>query len=152
MAFDIDYALCVIVMAILTGVYVIVGGYMATAINDFIQGIIMIVGIIAVIGAVLKGQGGFLAALDKLDGMRIDTLLTAHDYHPYGWRADGETAVTAYVDACRQALNTIKKLVLDERGLDDEALCKEFEALGNPHLGTRIPAAMRAALASGALN
>jgi len=66
MAFNIDYSICVIVMAILTGVYVIAGGYMATAINDFIQGIIMIVGICAVIGAVLKGQGGFLEALNKL--------------------------------------------------------------------------------------
>ncbi len=66
MAFEIDYSVCVIVMAILTGIYVIAGGYMATAINDFVQGLIMIVGIIAVIGAVLKGQGGFLAALDKL--------------------------------------------------------------------------------------
>ena len=66
MAFDIDYSVCVIVMAILTGVYVIAGGNMPTAINDFIQGIIMIGGIIAVIAAVLKGQGGFLAALDKL--------------------------------------------------------------------------------------
>ena len=66
MAFDIDYSVCVIVMAILTGIYVIAGGYMATAINDFIQGIIMIVGICAVIGAVLKSQGGFLAALDGL--------------------------------------------------------------------------------------
>lgn len=66
MAFHIDYAVCVIVMAVLTGVYVIAGGYMATAINDFIQGIIMIVGICAVIAAVLRGQGGFLAALDKL--------------------------------------------------------------------------------------
>ena len=66
MAFDIDYSVCVIVMAILTGVYVIAGGYMATAINDFIQGIIMIAGIIAVIGAVLKGQGGFIEALNKL--------------------------------------------------------------------------------------
>ena len=66
MAFDIDYTVCVIVMAVLTGVYVIAGGYMATAINDFIQGIIMIVGIVAVIAAVFKGQGGFLAALDKL--------------------------------------------------------------------------------------
>ena len=66
MAFDIDYSVCVIVMAVLTGIYVIAGGYMATAINDFIQGIIMIVGIIAVVAAVLKGQGGFLAALDKL--------------------------------------------------------------------------------------
>ncbi|MCM1262942.1 MAG: sodium:solute symporter [Butyrivibrio sp.] len=66
MAFDIDYSLCVIVMAVLTGIYVIAGGYMATAINDFIQGIIMIVGIIAVIAAVLKSQGGLLAALDGL--------------------------------------------------------------------------------------
>ena len=66
MAFDIDYGVCVVVMAILTGVYVIAGGYMATAINDFIQGIIMIFGICAVIAAVLNSQGGFMAALDGL--------------------------------------------------------------------------------------
>ena len=66
MAFDIDYAWCVIIMAILTAVYVIAGGYMATAINDFIQGIIMIVGIVAVIAAVLNSNGGFLNALDLL--------------------------------------------------------------------------------------
>ena len=63
MAFHIDYAVCVIVMAVITAVYVIAGGYMATAINDFVQGMIMIVGIIAVIAAVLKGQGGFTEAL-----------------------------------------------------------------------------------------
>ena len=66
MAFDIDYSVCVIVMAVLTGIYVIAGGYMATAINDFIQGIIMIGGIIAVIAAVLNSQGGFMEALNKL--------------------------------------------------------------------------------------
>ncbi len=66
MAFDIDYSVCVIVMAILTGIYVIAGGYMATAINDFIQGIIMIGGIIAVIAAVLHSQGGFMEALNGL--------------------------------------------------------------------------------------
>lgn len=67
MAFpQIDYAWCVIVMAVLTGVYVIIGGYMATAINDFIQGVIMIVGIVAVIAAVLHGQGGFSEAVARL--------------------------------------------------------------------------------------
>ncbi len=66
MAFDIDYSVCVIAMAVLTGIYVIVGGYMATAINDFIQGIIMLIGIVAVIAAVLNSHGGFLAALDGL--------------------------------------------------------------------------------------
>ena len=66
MAFDIDYSVCVIVMAVLTGIYVIAGGYMATAINDFIQGIIMLIGISAVVVSVLNSQGGFLASLDGL--------------------------------------------------------------------------------------
>ena len=66
MAFDIDYSICVIAMAILTGIYVIAGGYMATAINDFIQGIIMLIGIVAVIAAVLKGHGGLMGAMEAL--------------------------------------------------------------------------------------
>ena len=66
MAFDIPYAVCVIVMAALTGVYVILGGYMATAINDFIQGVIMLFGIVAVIAAVLSQNGGFVEALSGL--------------------------------------------------------------------------------------
>ena len=66
MAFNIDYSICVIAMAVLTGIYVIAGGYMATAINDFIQGIIMLVGIVAVIAAVLKGHGGLMGALEGL--------------------------------------------------------------------------------------
>ncbi len=72
MAFDIDYKVCIIVMALLTGVYVIVGGYMATAWNDFIQGIIMLFGICAVIGAVLSGKGGFLNALKELSVISAD--------------------------------------------------------------------------------
>ena len=66
MAFDIDYSVCVIVMAVLTAVYVIAGGYMATAINDFIQGIVMLVGIVAVIAAVLSSKGGFMEAMNGL--------------------------------------------------------------------------------------
>ncbi len=77
MAFDISYPVCVIGMAVLTGVYVIAGGYMATAINDFIQGIIMLIGIVAVIAAVLKGQGGFTAALDSLARVSDKTVSTA---------------------------------------------------------------------------
>ncbi len=73
MAFPgIDYSVCVIVMAVLTGIYVIAGGYMATAINDFIQGIIMIVGIVLVIGAVLNGNGGFTEALNGLAEIELE--------------------------------------------------------------------------------
>ncbi len=66
MAFDIPYEVCVVAMAVLTGIYVIAGGYMATAINDFIQGIIMIGGICAVIAGVLGSNGGFTNALAEL--------------------------------------------------------------------------------------
>ena len=76
MAFDIPYAVCVIVMAALTGVYVILGGYMATAINDFIQGIVMLFGIVAVIVAVLNGQGGFYQAVVQLSEIESDVALT----------------------------------------------------------------------------
>ncbi len=67
MAFPtIEYSACVVVMAVLTGIYVIAGGYMATAINDFIQGVIMLVGIVAVIATVLSQNGGFVESLNDL--------------------------------------------------------------------------------------
>ena len=73
MGFGIPYEYCVVIMAILTAVYVILGGYKATAMNDFIQGIIMLFGIVAVILAVLNAQGGLTAAVDKLAQMPSDT-------------------------------------------------------------------------------
>ena len=66
MAFNIDYSVCIILMAVLTAIYVIAGGYMATAINDFIQGIIMLGGIVTIIIAILNSKGGFMAAYEGL--------------------------------------------------------------------------------------
>lgn len=76
MAFNIPYTYCVVVMAVFTGIYVILGGYMATAINDFIQGIIMLIGIAAVIAAVLSGQGGFIEAVRKMAEIPSDVPVT----------------------------------------------------------------------------
>ena len=77
MAFSLDYKICIVIMALLTGVYVVVGGYFATAMNDFIQGIIMLFGICAVIAAVLKGQGGFMNAVRELSLLPADDVATA---------------------------------------------------------------------------
>ena len=76
MAFDVPYTVCVVVMAALTCVYVILGGYMATAINDFVQGFVMLVGIVAVIASVLNGQGGFMQAVFKLSEIPSDIPVT----------------------------------------------------------------------------
>lgn len=66
MAFHIKYVWCVAGMALLTGIYILFGGYMAAAVNDFIQGMIMLVGIVAVIAAVLGDNGGLTAAIVEL--------------------------------------------------------------------------------------
>ncbi len=76
MAFGIPYIWCIIAMSVLTGIYVIAGGYMATAINDFIQGIIMLIGIVAVIAAVLVNNGGFVEALNGLAEVTDESVST----------------------------------------------------------------------------
>jgi len=67
MAFPgVPYEVCVIVMAVLTCTYVVIGGYMATALNDFIQGMLMLVGIVAVVLAVLNTNGGLMGSMKAL--------------------------------------------------------------------------------------
>jgi len=77
MAFNIDYKICIIVMAALTCIYVILGGYMATVVNDLVQGIIMLFGITAVIATVLHNNGGFIESLTTLSQAESDLPVTA---------------------------------------------------------------------------
>lgn len=72
MAFGIDYTVCIIVMSVLTAIYVIAGGYFATAINDFIQGIIMLVGITAVVIAILNVNGGMSGSIEAMRQIQGD--------------------------------------------------------------------------------
>ena len=72
LVFDVPYWSVIALMAILTGIYVIFGGYMATAVNDFIQGIIMLFGICAVIGTVLSANGGLMEAVKSLSAIPAD--------------------------------------------------------------------------------
>ncbi|GHV60241.1 sodium:solute symporter [Spirochaetia bacterium] len=55
--FGIPYDIALLIMIAFTGVYMILGGYFAIAVTDFIQGIIMFAGAAVMIG-VLSGQGG----------------------------------------------------------------------------------------------
>ncbi len=44
MIFGIDFIWCIFIMAALTALYLVFGGYFATALSDFVQGIIMLIG------------------------------------------------------------------------------------------------------------
>ena len=68
-AFHIPYTVCIIAMAVFTALYVILGGYFATAVNDFVQGIIMLAGIIAVVACCVNYKGGLSAAFEQLSAI-----------------------------------------------------------------------------------
>ncbi|MBQ8613312.1 MAG: sodium/solute symporter [Ruminiclostridium sp.] len=72
-AFHIPYSACIIIMAVFTAVYVIIGGYKATALNDFIQGIIMLIGIAAVVVCVVNNKGGLSEAFAGLAAVPDDS-------------------------------------------------------------------------------
>ncbi len=57
----------IILMALLSAVYVTLGGYKATALNDFFQGIIMLIGIATVVALTVQKKDGFSAAVDALN-------------------------------------------------------------------------------------
>lgn len=65
-AFDLDFVWCAVGMAVLTCIFVVAGGYMGTAVNNFIQAIIMLVGIVLIVVSVLNGRGGFTGAMEAL--------------------------------------------------------------------------------------
>ncbi len=77
MGFGIPYEYCVVLMAVLTAVYVILGGYKATAMNDFIQGVIMLL-------------GGLTAAVTKMAALPADGAATTGGSGPYAslWGPD----------------------------------------------------------------
>ena len=98
MGFGIPYEYCVILMAVLTAVYVILGGYKATAMNDFIQGVIMLFGIVVVIAAVLNAQGGLSAAVSKMATVSDPAVATgayASWFGPDPWNLLGVVVLTS---------------------------------------------------------
>jgi SSS family solute:Na+ symporter len=60
--FGIPYDIALLVMIAFTGVYLILGGYFAIAVTDFVQGFIMFAGA-AVMILVISGKGGGLAEM-----------------------------------------------------------------------------------------
>ncbi len=65
------FVVCVLALATITALYVFFGGYFATALSDFVQGIIMLVGIVLMVVLVYNHVGGFSDAFTKLESMSL---------------------------------------------------------------------------------
>jgi SSS family solute:Na+ symporter len=79
--------LSMLVIAVITGIYVFFGGYISTAVNGLIQGVIMMGGVALLIARVLKVLGGLQGGLDTMaaisDGVPAGSLATAFGPSPF---------------------------------------------------------------------
>ncbi|MFP3904987.1 MAG: sodium:solute symporter family transporter, partial [Armatimonadota bacterium] len=62
----IDYIYAELLMAFFTGLYLLMGGYLAITITDFFQGLLQIFGVVVMILLLVGGAGGMLAATTRL--------------------------------------------------------------------------------------
>lgn len=103
-------------------------------------------------GANISLPAEHLAAIEKVRAMQVDSILCAHDYHPYGCRACGREEVDRLLDACKAPLMEIAALLRTHPQLDDEEICTKYhEAAARPTLGQHVVREMRAAMAAGTI-
>ena len=84
-------------------------------------------------------------AIDKLRQMEIQHILTAHNYHPYGYSYEGEDVRRA-LDACVNPLYEIKDLILQNPKAHDERICTIYNSFDKPTLGVHVVSAVRRSL------
>lgn len=90
-------------------------------------------------GAAIYDISSHMKAIDKLRTMDIDNILTAHDYHPYGFLHQGKEAVSKALDACVEPLLRLKKLAAEHPEMDNIQLAELYNADTTvPPVNTRV--------------
>ena len=93
------------------------------------------------------------AALEGVRALDVDQILTAHDYMPYGYRADGKEAVAQMLDACQAPLDCLASLIRSNPNMDDAQIREVFsDPESQLSINIHVVAAMRAALEDGTWN
>lgn len=95
-------------------------------------------------GANIRFPAEHMRAIEKLRKMDIEHILTAHDYHPYGYSYVGKEAIEKALDACIAPLDEIKGMINANPELDDEAISKLYNNESKPTLGKHVVTALRA--------
>jgi len=89
--FNLDFTVALWGMAALTAMYLVLGGYIAVARNDLIQGVVMIVGVIFMAGYIVNAPevGGLSGGIDRLREMAPAAAAAwpAWDLSPFSWTA-----------------------------------------------------------------
>ena len=93
-----------------------------------------------------------LRAIEKVRALRLQSVLCAHDYHPYGRDIRGRELVDKALDACVEPLMRLRRLIMEHPELDDESVCTCYgQGEHLPTVGPKVAAALRSALREGAI-
>ena len=82
-------------------------------------------------------------AIEKLRGMDIDRIVTAHDYHPCGWDYVGKDAIAKALDSCIAPFDDIRSLISENGSLSDAEICAIYNNGDKPTLGCHVVTAVR---------
>jgi len=85
-----------------------------------------------------------LEALEKLGGLQISTIIASHDYHPHGYRADGQAEIARYLEQCAAPLYQMRDLIQQHEEMDDEAITAFYNhTMKLPTMGRHVFGAIR---------
>ena len=94
----------------------------------------------------------YLQALEKVRGMKLQTVVMAHDYHPYGYIARGPEEIGRCLDACADAIYQLRdEIARNPRCNDEEVAQISNRPAQLPTVGPRVIRAIREAMAEGKL-
>ena len=91
-----------------------------------------------------------MQAVEKVRGLAVEEILTAHDYHPCGHHYVGREQVELALDSCIAPIMKVKELLLANPDAEDAAIQKLYnDAEYLPNLNARLVSSVRSAMAEG---
>lgn len=94
-------------------------------------------------GAAIVFPQAHFKALEKLEGLAIDRILTAHNYHPMQYDCSGSDAVASAIVYCREPLIKLMELIKTQNELTDAELTALYNLQGYPTLHERVVTRLR---------
>ena len=85
----------------------------------------------------------YFEALEKLEKMDIESVYTAHDFHPYGYAYVGKEAVKKALSACRAPILEIKAMIEENPTLTDAEIREKYNSQNLPTVRLGVFAAVR---------
>lgn len=101
-------------------------------------------------GSAIRHIGPHFQALEELGEMKLNTIITAHDYHPFASIVNKEQ-IPALLDTCREALEKVRQIVAAQPESDDLKLAEICNTRGLPRIDHRVIAGIRIAMETGVL-